>query len=236
MLTVKDMADWITKVEIDGLWGQENLVWNLLPDVNILSGRNGSGKTTLIHALAQLVSDGAFSPVTGQLLQGMTVTFAGGDTLTSGEGRAAEGHCIDVIGPFDGRGGAFPIVPQKGRELFDELIDRAFAHTGKRIDRRSGELLFDSRWGTLTPQHLSSGEKQLLLIFATAAARMGRPAILLMDEPEISLHFDWQSTLIADIRRLNPNVQLILSTHSPAIAMNGWMGHVTEISELKVEC
>ena len=229
------MADCITKVEVRGLWGQENLEWNLLPDVNILSGRNGSGKTTLIRGLTQLVRTGELGPEVGQLMAGMRITFAGGEMLASGDGRAAEGHRIDAIGPFDGCNGMIPVMPRKGRELFDELIDEAFAHTGKRIDRTSGELLFDSRWGTLTPNRLSSGEKQLLLIFATVLAQECRPAILLMDEPELSLHFDWQSGLIADIRRLNPHVQLILSTHSPAIIMNGWLGHVTEISDLRVE-
>lgn len=31
---------------------------------------------------------------------------------------------------------------------------------------------------------------------------------------------------------LNPNVQLILTTHSPAVIMNGWMDKVTEVSEI----
>ncbi len=227
------MIDRIEKVEVRGLLGRENLAWNLLPDVNILAGRNGSGKTTLIRALAQLVCEGAFSEVVGRLLEGMRVTFAGGDTIASGEGRAATGHRIDTIGPFDGNHtDKFPPLPLQGREIFYALIDERFAHTGKRIDRESDELLFDSPWGKLTPAQLSAGEKQLLLIFATVAAQGGRRAILLMDEPESSLHFDWQSTLIDDIRRLNPHVQLIASTHSPAVVMNGWLGHVTEIGDL----
>ena len=53
-----------------------------------------------------------------------------------------------------------------------------------------------------------------------------------MDEPEVSLHVEWQEQLIDLILQLNPNVQIILTTHSPAVIMNGWMNHVTEVSDI----
>ena len=53
-----------------------------------------------------------------------------------------------------------------------------------------------------------------------------------MDEPEISLHIEWQQRLIDLIRRLNPHVQIILSTHSPALIMDGWTDVVTEVEEI----
>ena len=56
--------------------------------------------------------------------------------------------------------------------------------------------------------------------------------VLFMDEPEVSLHVDWQKQLIDLILELNPNVQIILTTHSPAVIMNGWMDKVTEVSEI----
>ena len=55
---------------------------------------------------------------------------------------------------------------------------------------------------------------------------------MLMDEPEISLHIEWQERLITLIRSLNPNAQIILCTHSPAIIMNGWADAVTEMEEI----
>lgn len=64
-------------------------------------------------------------------------------------------------------------------------------------------------------QSLSSGEKQILRIFIEAI-RFGDNCIII-DEPEISLHIQWQKELIADLRLLNPNTQLILATHSPEI-------------------
>ena len=61
------------------------------------------------------------------------------------------------------------------------------------------------------------------------------PYVLFMDEPEVSLHVEWQQQLIDLILSLNPNVQIILTTHSPAVVMNGWMDHVTEVSDITID-
>ena len=45
---------------------------------------------------------------------------------------------------------------------------------------------------------------------------------MMMDEPEISLHISWQYELLNWILELNPNVQLVLTTHSPSIFSDGW--------------
>jgi predicted ATP-dependent endonuclease of OLD family len=72
----------------------------------------------------------------------------------------------------------------------------------------------------------------MLVILLTALVRNGERSVLFMDEPEASLHIEWQQKLIAMIRNLNPDMQLILTTHSPAMIMEGWMEDVTEISEI----
>ena len=84
----------------------------------------------------------------------------------------------------------------------------------------------------LLPYKLSSGEKQMLVILLTVLVRDDDHCVLFMDEPEASLHIEWQQKLIGMIRNLNPNVQLILTTHSPAVIMEGWLDAVTEVSEI----
>lgn len=117
-------------------------------------------------------------------------------------------------------------------EYFD-IIDTLLEPMGKRVDRDSDRIQFLTRNGTvIRPYQLSSGEKQILIILTTVLIEGGRDFIMIMDEPEISLHFEWQRRLIEDIQRLNPNLQLILATHSPAVVMNGWTDCVSEISEL----
>jgi predicted ATP-binding protein involved in virulence len=48
----------------------------------------------------------------------------------------------------------------------------------------------------------------------------------------VALPLERQQPLIALIRELNPNVQIILTTHSPAMIMDGWMDAVTEVSDI----
>lgn len=81
-------------------------------------------------------------------------------------------------------------------------------------------------------EQLSSGEKQLLLILTTVFLQEEKPNVLLMDEPEISLHISWQDRLISLLRTLNPNCQLILTTHSPNIFANGWEDKIIFMQDL----
>ena len=115
---------------------------------------------------------------------------------------------------------------------FQDMMDEMFVETHKVIDRKSNEIQFIQGDEVLTPYQLSSGEKQMLVILLTVLVENQEPYALLMDEPEISLHIEWQQKLIALIRQLNPNAQIILSTHSPALIMDGWMGNVTEVNEI----
>lgn len=118
------------------------------------------------------------------------------------------------------------------KKTFQDLIDDLFAETGKRIVRTENEIRFSQIGETLTPYQLSSGEKQMLVIMLTVLVEDQQPYVLFMDEPEVSLHVDWQQRLIDLILTLNPNVQIILTTHSPAVIMNGWTDRVTEVSDI----
>jgi len=120
------------------------------------------------------------------------------------------------------------------KKLFQDLIDDLFSETGKKIIRTDNEIFFTQIGERLAPYQLSSGEKQMLVILLTVLVEDGLPYVLFMDEPEVSLHVDWQERLIDLIRELNPNVQIILTTHSPAVIMNGWTDNVSEVSDITV--
>lgn len=120
------------------------------------------------------------------------------------------------------------------KKIFQDMIDQLFASTGKKIIRSENEILFSQMKETLAPYMLSSGEKQMLCILLTVLIEDQKPYVLFMDEPEVSLHFEWQKQLIDLILKLNPNIQLIMTTHSPAVIMNGWMDHVTEVTDITV--
>lgn len=115
---------------------------------------------------------------------------------------------------------------------FQDIMDQLFSETGKKIDRKSNEIQFIQDDELLSPYQLSSGEKQMLVILLTTLVEDGNTGVLFMDEPEVSLHIDWQEKLIGLIRELNPNAQIILTTHSPAVIMNGWMDAVSEVTDI----
>lgn len=141
---------------------------------------------------------------------------------------------IEVLqsGEADGAQRAQEISEPKKK--FQDMIDRLFAETGRRLIRTKNDIAFSQIGEVLTPYQLSSGEKQMLVILLTVLIEDNQPYVLFMDEPEVSLHIDWQQRLIDMIIDLNPNVQIILTTHSPAVIMNGWMDKVTEVSDITI--
>lgn len=117
---------------------------------------------------------------------------------------------------------------------FFGTVDRLFAKTEKliEIDPHTNHLIFKDNGEVIPLYKLSSGEKQLLLILLKVFLMEEQPYILLMDEPEISLHIEWQYRLFEEIRLLNPNCQIITSTHSPSLFGDGWGDKLVFVEDL----
>ncbi len=118
------------------------------------------------------------------------------------------------------------------KKRFQNIVDELFVDTGKKIVRTENEIRFSQIGEMLVPYQLSSGEKQMLAILLTVLVEDDQHYVLFMDEPEVSLHIEWQKRLIDLCLELNPNVQIILTTHSPAVVMNGWVDSVTEVTDI----
>lgn len=118
-------------------------------------------------------------------------------------------------------------------DMFIEIVNEAFKRTNKTVDTTKSKLQFKIGDELLeSNKRLSSGEKQFIIVMLTILLQRNQESILIMDEPEISMHLDWQRNLIQNIQKLNPNCQIILATHSPGIIMDGWEQLVTNISDL----
>ena len=142
------------------------------------------------------------------------------------------GHCIIA----ELQGGIAEAAQQLSlpKLRFHDMVDDLFSDTGKKIVRTENEIRFSQIGETLVPYQLSSGEKQMLAILLTVLVEDNQHYVLFMDEPEVSLHIEWQKRLIDLCVELNPNVQIILTTHSPAVVMNGWMDAVTEVTDITI--
>ena len=92
------------------------------------------------------------------------------------------------------------------------------------ISRDSGFYIVDNDnpKKTLDLSQLSSGEKQDIVLFYDLIFSTKEKLLLLIDEPEISLHISWQKKFLDDLLEVSKhsNVQVIVATHSPQIVSN----------------
>ena len=251
-------ADYIEEIEIDSLWsGRKHVKWKLNRQVNVLSGVNGVGKSTILNKVVKCLPQGG--DFVSNLLKGVHLkvqptdaTRIRYDVIRSFDRPLINAELVSKLGLVIATELDFQIF-QLQRKYLDYQVDignriihvlqsgapdaaqraQALSEPKKRfqdlIDR-----LFSQIGETLRPYQLSSGEKQLLVILMTVLVEDCLPYVLFMDEPEVSMHIEWQKQLIDLILQLNPNVQIILTTHSPALIMNGWMDKVTEVSDITV--
>lgn len=80
-------------------------------------------------------------------------------------------------------------------------------------------------------EYLSMGEKQILLLLLMVGNVNQQPCVFFMDEPDLSMHIDWKEVLVKELHGLNPNMQIIISTHAPSV-ITGWHDKVKEVNQL----
>ncbi len=84
-----------------------------------------------------------------------------------------------------------------------------------------GEFRIASKRRKIKLPDLSSGEKHIITILGRATLSNTNGAVFVADEPELSLHLDWQRKILTSIKKLSPLSQIIVATHSPAIFTRG---------------
>jgi len=105
----------------------------------------------------------------------------------------------------------------KYRDTFIDVIN-SLLQKKKLIFNEKNELQVKTQSGKILDlKHLSSGEKQLVIIMGETLLQQSEPHIFIADEPELSLHIEWQEKLVDSLKSLNPNCQIIFATHSPDI-------------------
>ena len=119
----------------------------------------------------------------------------------------------------------------KPRDTFVEILNKMFHRKTARI-LNNNELQFTTTSEKLLSAfELSSGEKQLYIIFAEALLQRGKSCIYIADEPELSLHISWQEVLVDSLRTLNPRSQIVFATHSPDIVSH-YSDNIVDMEEI----
>ena len=101
------------------------------------------------------------------------------------------------------------------RNRLEEMVKSLF-EGGKVVKLRDQSIDIISKLGSeINISSLSSGEKHILrLLLETVLAEENS---IIIDEPELSLHIDWQRRLVGMMQTISPDAQLILATHSPEV-------------------
>ncbi|WP_157412214.1 AAA family ATPase [Agreia sp. Leaf283] len=111
-------------------------------------------------------------------------------------------------------------LAQRPQTEFQSIIEEFYAgdkhvvFSGKAPSARNS-IQIEIGGSSIPLQSLSSGEKQLLQLLLEILAANAHTVMI--DEPELSMHVDWQERLVASMQRVNPGCQLLLATHSPEI-------------------
>jgi len=112
-----------------------------------------------------------------------------------------------------------------------EIINKRFKHKKLEINKKTG-FLFRSTVRKLTsgegeeisPTKLSSGEQHELILFYKLIFNSSPGDLILIDEPELSLHISWQNQFINDLKTITSmnSTSVVIATHSPDIINDNW--------------
>jgi AAA domain, putative AbiEii toxin, Type IV TA system len=117
-------------------------------------------------------------------------------------------------------------------ELFLGLIKERFNTKRIQVSKESG-FSINSRGSVVPLEKLSSGEQHQLVLFFELLFELKENALILIDEPELSLHVAWQKKFVSDLNRIIELNQfdVILATHSPQL-VSRWNDLVVELGDV----
>jgi predicted ATP-dependent endonuclease of OLD family len=93
-----------------------------------------------------------------------------------------------------------------------KMVSTLFQHSGIKFSNR---LSFGDAASAVNSDVLSAGEKQMLSFICYNAFYVN--SVIFIDEPELSLHVDWQRQLFSVLMKQNSTNQFVIATHSPFI-------------------
>lgn len=108
-------------------------------------------------------------------------------------------------------------------EIFKRIINQRFSYKQINIDKDAG-FTFTCNGSPLSPEKLSSGEQHELIILYELLFKVPPNSLILIDEPEISLHVEWQVHFLKDLQEITriSDIDVVIATHSPDIIHDRW--------------
>ena len=110
-------------------------------------------------------------------------------------------------------------------ELLREIVNERFLFKKLEFDQKQGLTFVDEDSGVQVElRHLSSGEQHEVVLMYDLLMNVKAHSLVLIDEPEISLHVAWQKAFLDDLDRVSSltSLRFIIATHSPQIIGSWW--------------
>jgi len=108
--------------------------------------------------------------------------------------------------------------------LMREIINKRFIYKTMKINKQGGFIFELPDKILLSPDKLSSGEQNELILIFELLFKSQANSLILIDEPEMSLHISWQQHFLEDMQAISDvtDVKIIIATHSPDIINGRW--------------
>jgi predicted ATP-binding protein involved in virulence len=108
--------------------------------------------------------------------------------------------------------------------LFTRIINDRFLFKRLEVHRDLGFVFTSDTEARLEPSDLSSGEQHELILLYELLFKLRKNALVLIDEPEISLHVAWQEKFLGDLMDVVKlsEIDVVIATHSPEIIGEHW--------------
>ena len=109
-------------------------------------------------------------------------------------------------------------------ELYEGIVNKKLTFKKMTLSRTDGIVVKSDEGKKLLLSDLSSGEQEILVLFYKLIFESD-VNLLLIDEPEISLHIAWQKEIMDNLKsivNLNKDIQVMIATHSPQIISHNW--------------
>lgn len=108
-------------------------------------------------------------------------------------------------------------------DLIKRIINQRFSYKQMNISKNKG-FTFTCNEHSLSPTDLSSGEQHELVILYELLFKVKPNSLILIDDPELSLHVEWQVQFLKDLREIAEiaNLDVLMATHSPDIINDRW--------------
>ena len=108
--------------------------------------------------------------------------------------------------------------------VFKNILNKRFLFKTVTINKTDGIVFHTSQGDQLGPFSLSSGEQHEVVLLYQLLFKVKPDSLILIDEPELSLHIAWQEQFLKDLAQITAlsKFDVLIATHSPQIISDRW--------------